>query len=160
MGRFSLLCLLVMAGSSARAELGQNPAPQGQQPQQQQGPRSSAVQIWDDRVFDLGEKAPPPTTRKSANGTERYLGPDADYNSGQRGEWLATCEAYRADLRSYRDCFDREKRKASDKVKADRDEVESRTSVPLRNVPLPKYDSEGGPRNPTFDVQIEREEEE
>jgi len=153
MKRFTFLCLFLQA--VALAESGQNQGPQGQQ-----GPRaSSAVQIWDDRVFDLGEKAPPPTTRKSANGTERYLGAEPDYNSGQRDAWLSACEPLKADLRAYRDCIAKEKRRSGEQIQQNRAEVEGRSALPLRNVPSPSFDSENQ-RNPAYDVQVERQEEE
>ena len=83
MRRLFIMPIVFSLVASAFAEQGQNAAPQGPGGP---GPQrsGSAVQIWDDRVFDLEPKAPPPTTRKGASGTERYLGPDADYNRGQR----------------------------------------------------------------------------
>lgn len=156
MKRFWLLCLFFQTQSIAFAEQGQNTAPQTGQ----QGPRgSSAVQIWDDRVFELGEKAPPPTTRKGASGTERYLGPEADYNRGQRDAWLEACEPLKSDLRAYRDCFAKEKRRSGEQIQQNRAEVEGRSALPLRNVPSPSFDSENQ-RNPAYDVQVERQEEE
>lgn len=141
---------------AARAE--NQPQPGAPQPQNQ-GPRSSAVQVWDDRVFDLEPKSPPPTTRKSANGTERYLGADPDYNQGQREQAMEVCAGLKnTDLRAYRKCFADEIGKGRDSVRRNQAEIEGRTSLPLRNVPAPLYDSENQ-RNPAYDVQVERAEE-
>ncbi len=156
MKRFSLLCLLGLIQSLSFAEQGPNAAPPGQQ---QQGPRSSAIQVWDDRVFDLGEKAPPPTTRKGASGTERYLGAEPDYNRGQRDAWLEACEPLKSDLRAYRKCFANEKQRSNEAIQANRAEVEGRSALPMRNVPSPTFDSENQ-RNPAYDVQVERQIEE
>lgn len=132
----------------------------------QQGPAqpgvvrgSSFIQVFDDSVFNLEPKNPPPTTRKSASGAERYVGEEADYNSGQRREWLDACEPMKnVDLRAYRECFNNERRRANDRLRQNQAEVENRTSVPLRNVPEPIYDSEAE-RNPAYDVEVERIEE-
>jgi hypothetical protein len=159
MRRFLTLFLALNFSGLALAETAPNAAPQAQGPQAP-GPKQSgsAVQIWDDRVFDLGEKAAPPDKRKSANGTERYLGAEADYNSGQRTEWLAACEYLKNDLRAYRECFSQQKQKSNERIQQNRAEVEGRSSLPMRNVPLPQYDSESQ-RNPAFDAQVERTEE-
>jgi hypothetical protein len=152
MTRFLHIAALLGFAATAFGESGQNAAPQGP------SRGTSSVQIWDDRVFDLEPKAPPPETRKGASGAERYLGPDADYNRGQRDRWLEACEPMKnVDLRAYRDCFAQEKRKSGEKLQLDRAEVEGRSSLPLRNVPGPVYDEP--PRNPAFDAQVERTEE-
>jgi hypothetical protein len=157
MSRFFFASVLVSLSAVALGESGPNAAPQGPGAQGPQRP-SSAVQIWDDRVFDLGEKAAPPDRRKSASGTERYLGPEADYNTGQRDRWLGACESVKSDLREYRRCIEAEKLKSRETLQQNRAEVEGRSSLPLRNVPSPLYDSEAQ-RNPAYDVQIERLEE-
>ncbi len=154
--RVSLLIfsILGLAAIAAFGETGQNAAPQAQGPAK----ASSAVQIWDDRVFELGQKDPPPTTRKGASGQERYLGSEPDYNSGQRAEWLQTCESLRNDLRAYRDCFAKQKLKSGESLQQSRAEVEGRSALPARNIPIPMYDSEAQ-RNPAFDATVERTEE-
>ncbi len=123
MRRLVITSFLIGFAVPVFAEQGQNPpsqGPGGPSPQRS----GSAVQIWDDRVFDLGSKVEPPTTRKGASGTERYLGPDADYNSGQRNKWLSACEPMKnVDLRAYRDCFANERRKSNELTEQNRAEV-------------------------------------
>ena len=105
---------------------------QGQNSQQQQGgvrgPAriGSAVQVFDDRVFDsIGVVPTAPPTRTSAAGTTRYLAPEADYNSGQVQQWMQTCAPLKSlDPGSYRDCYVNEKRKSAEDLRRSLAEVE------------------------------------
>ena len=103
-------------------------APQGAGQQPSAQPRqSSTIQVFDDRVFDsIGTVPSAPDVRQGASGKVRYLAPEADYNYGQRQQWLDRCAPLKTvDRRRYRECFQNEKAIAQETLRRNLADVES-----------------------------------
>lgn len=138
----AIVIALVLVSGLAKAEEAANGAPgqpnitvNVQQPAPSAAP-SRGVNIFSDSVFgDVGKPQTGPVNSKSSNtGTVRTLAGEADYNSGQREQWLNTCAQYRGnDSKAYRECFEGERKKAADGLRQSRDAVEKRQGLPLRN---------------------------
>lgn len=88
------------------------------------------VQVFDDRVFELGvDKSAPTTSKSGTTGTERYLAEEPDYNTGQRNEWLQKCSG-EANSKAFSECFTREKERG-------RQQLRERNNVPRGDLRSP-----------------------
>lgn len=153
----ALALFLAISGSIVSAESGSSAAPQQAQPnitvniQPSPAPNPYAGQkIFSDGVFDsVGKDSKGPTTSKSAySGSERVMGDEPDYNSRQRKQWVDTCtpSLKSGDMSAYRTCFENERKKSSDEIARNREEIERRQNTPLRNSQaLPGVDDARGP---------------
>lgn len=113
---------------------------------------SGNVIKFDDGVFDLQPKSKPPEVVKGRDGTERYVGPEADYNTEQRSEWIERCGPENSvSSKAFQECFDKERRRSKEIFRAKERDVESRQQKPLRNMnPLNRDARERGP-----DIDVE-----
>ena len=98
----------------------------------------------------------PPTT--TLQGNPRYnSGDQADYNTEQRQAWLEKCEPLReVDFKGFKKCFETEKKKTQNEIKRRFREVESRQGQPFRNVSPGASMMDEPPRNPAFEVDVEK----
>lgn len=82
------------------------------------------------KVFDENFFTPPTGSNQGkpeVNSAGRTYGPDADYNTEQREQWLAKCAPYRdQDVKLFRDCFQREREKMKLELREKFDAVERR----------------------------------
>lgn len=118
----SVLLSAVVVIASERSAFAEN-QPQGQYPQYQQNPgqplppnNSNNIQVFDNKVFDIGGGNGAPETRTSAGGNTRYLDKEKEYNTNteQRSRYIRSCEKYK-DISSeqFRNCVAGEQAKDS-----------------------------------------------
>ncbi len=102
-------------------------------------------------------QTPPPSQGAPQAAQQRYSADKAEYNTEQRKEWLAKCEPLReVDFKGYRACFEKEKQRSSEDLKRRFIEVEKRQGQPFRNVNPTSNVLDEPPRNPAFDVEVEK----
>ena len=112
----------------------------GTKPQANRG-----IQVFDDRVFDLGTQSSPPTTSKGG----RNLDSEPDYNSQQRQEWIDKCsERGKESSKAFKECFSEQKNRTLGKVRERASEVEQKLAPPkTRSAPIL---DESRPAEPAF----------
>ena len=141
-----------VSGAEESAKPNDPRQPQGNtiviQQQNQPGVPYRGVPILDDKVFDAVGKEPvqPKTTKSSYSGTERAMDEDANYNTEQRRRWIKTCSPQKAaDPKLFRECYEAERDKELQALKASQEAVEQRQSQPLRNTQTdPVSEAQGG----------------
>ncbi len=115
MVKHKVLVMALFFGFFAGAENAPQQAAPSVNPTQPNPPASTNnIKIFDDGVFNVGGGTYTPETRKSNNGTSRYLDKDKelDYNSEQRARWLKSCESLRdTDPKGFGDCVKGQKAK-------------------------------------------------
>ena len=111
----------------------------GTRPQQHRG-----IQVFDDKVFDLGSQTAAPSTSKGG----RQLDSEPDYNTDQRQDWIDKCrERGKESSKAFKECFSDEKNRSLGKVRERASEVEQKLSPKTRSAPLP---DESRPGEPAF----------
>lgn len=152
-----LALILAISGSVALAESG-SASTQGQgqpnitvniQPSPAPNPYGGQ-KIFSDGVFDsVGKGSSAPSVSKSPySGSERAVGEEPDYNYRQRKQWADSCNPSlkSGDMSAYRECFEKERKKSSDEIARNREDVERKQNSPLRNSQaLPGVDDARGP---------------
>lgn len=110
----SLVLLVVLLGWSVAHAEAPNTAPTAPVSPTAPSPANNNIKIFDDRVFDLGGGTYTPETRTSPGGNTRYLDKDKElnYNTEQRGRWMAACESLKeTDFKAYSQCVESQKKK-------------------------------------------------
>lgn len=98
-------------------------------------PPPNKLPVFDDKVFDLTNSSAP-TTSTGLAGKPRYLGEENNYNSAQRTAWMKECRPkFYEGMDGFRTCFSAKASEADAAQTKQRDEIEKRQSLPLRNVP-------------------------
>lgn len=90
-------------------------------------PKSRAIEVFDDGIFEEKKADKESETVESAEGKRRYKGRNANYNNEQWEQWKNKCQiSNEKGSPGFRDCVKKEKMRTEQGISANRDAVQKR----------------------------------